>query len=253
MSVASRWLQRLAQFAHLGPEEQRALEAAAAASRQTFTEDLQKVGDPADRIYAVLDGVVCQYKLLADGRRQILGYLFPGDMCDPRQLLVPHADHSLGALARADVAALGAATMQRLTRYPNISQAFERYALMRQATAREWLVNVGYRTAFERLSHLICEMFTVLSTVGLTRDHSFELPLTQADLGDTLALSTVHVNRTLMELRRLKIVTFTNRQITIHDFAALRAAAGFDPGYLGASPQAAPASSRVAEPARRGL
>ena len=66
----------------------------------------------------------------------------------------------------------------------------------------------------------------------LTTDHSFELPLTQAELADTLALSAVHVNRTLMELRRLGLVTFQDRYASIHDPARLHAASGFDPGCL---------------------
>ncbi len=118
--------------------------------------------------------------------------------------------------------------MQRLDQFPNITQAMARYASTQQAISREWLVNVGHRTASERLGHLICELYIRLEAVGLTRDQAFELPLTQAELGDTLALSAVHVNRTLMELRRLKLVTFQNRQVVIHDFAALRIAAGFD-------------------------
>jgi CRP-like cAMP-binding protein len=103
---------------------------------------------------------------------------------------------------------------------------------MKQAIAREWLVNVGNRTAFERVSHLFCEIHERLKIVGLTAENSFELPLTQAELADTLALSAVHVNRTLMELRRLKLVTFQNRHAIIHDYPGLMTAAGFDPAYL---------------------
>ncbi len=108
---------------------------------------------------------------------------------------------------------------------------------MKQSISREWLVNVGNRTAFERLSHLLCETYSRLKCVGLTTDHAFELPLTQAELADTLALSAVHVNRTLMELRRLKLVSFQNRHAAIHDYPGLRAAAGFDPTYLQLPPE----------------
>lgn len=66
----------------------------------------------------------------------------------------------------------------------------------------------------------------------LTSDKSFEMPLTQAELGDTLALSSVHVNRTLMELRRLKLVTIQSRHAVIHNLAGLCSRAGFDGGYL---------------------
>jgi len=58
------------------------------------------------------------------------------------------------------------------------------------------------------------------------------MPLTQKDMGDALALSLVHVNRTLMELRRLGVITLRQHVLTVHDADALAGIAGFDPGYL---------------------
>ncbi|HTU66372.1 MAG TPA: Crp/Fnr family transcriptional regulator [Steroidobacteraceae bacterium] len=229
----SAWVRRLSSFATFSHDELNLLEQLGGASRQYATQDgLVKAGDPADRIFVVLEGLACQFKLLPDGRRQILAYLFPGDMCDPRHLLAPRWNHAMCVLWPARIAALTLESVQRLERYPNIAAAISRYSMMQQSIGREWLVNVGHRTAYERVSHLLCEFYTRLKAVGLTTDDSFELPLTQAELGDTLALSAVHINRTLMELRRLRIVTFLNRQAVIHDYGALRAAAGFDPGYL---------------------
>jgi CRP-like cAMP-binding protein len=231
--TAYRWIRRLAHFATFTPDEQRALEEAGAATRRCAVgDDLVKTGEPADRVLVVLDGMACRHKLLPDGRRQILGYLFPGDMGDPRQVLQLRADHSMCVLWPAEIAILSPASMERLERHANISSAMARHSLMQQAITREWLVNVGHRTAIERLGHLLCETFSRLEAVGLTRENTFELPLTQAELGDTLALSAVHVNRTLMELRRLKLVTFQSHVVEIHDYPALQAAAGFDSTYL---------------------
>jgi len=109
-------------------------------------------------------------------------------------------------------------------------------------------VNVGQRSAFERLAHLFCEMFMRLDAVGLTHDDQCELPLTQIELADTLALSAVHVNRTLMEMRRGRLVSFHNRQLVIHDHVALQIAAGFNPNYLhfeGESPLAPELTERT--------
>jgi CRP-like cAMP-binding protein len=232
-SAAHRWIRRLARFTTFTSEEQRALEEVSVSTRRcAANDDLHKPGDSAGRLFVVLEGLVCQHKILADGRRQILAYLFAGDMADPRQLLQAHMDHALCVIWPSEVAILTSNSMQRLDQFPNITQAMARYASTQQAIGREWLVNVGHRTASERLGHLLCELYIRLEAVGLTRDQAFELPLTQAELGDTLALSAVHVNRTLMELRRLKLVTFQNRQVVIHDFAALRIAAGFDARYL---------------------
>lgn len=232
----SRWTRRLARFTSLTLEEQRVLMELTSTSRPFPANDgLVKAGDPADRVFVVLDGLACRYKLLSDGRRQILAYLFPGDMGDPRQLLLNSADCSMCVLRPSEIGVLTTASMQRLERHPNIVLAISRYSLMQQAIANEWLVNVGNRTAFERVCHLLCEIYLRLEAVGLTQDHSFELALTQAELGDTLALSAVHVNRTLMELRRLKLVTFQNRRVQIHDYVGLLSAAGFDHQYLRAN------------------
>jgi CRP-like cAMP-binding protein len=233
VSNASAWIDRLSRLAPLDAAETALLEQVAATSRlYAAQESLAKSGDAAEFVHVILDGLACEFKLLPDGRRQILSYLFAGDMSDTRHPLLPRWDRSMCVLCPARVVTLTAEALQRLEAHPGIALALARYSLVRQAIAREWLVNVGHRTAFERLSHLMCETELRLETVGLTRDHSFELPLTQAEIGDTLALSAVHVNRTLMELRRLKIVTFQNRQACIHDAEALRAAAGFDPHYL---------------------
>ena len=235
-SAAYRWIRRLARFATFTPDEQRLLEEASATTRRfAVGDDPQKLGDPSDRVFVVLEGLACRHKLLPDGRRQIIAYLFAGDMGDPRQLLQPHVDCSMCILWPSEVSMLTLPVIQRLDQHPNIAQAMARYQLTQQSIMREWLVNVGHRTAFERLGHLVCEIFVRLEAVGLTREHAFELPLTQAELGDTLALSAVHVNRTLMEMRRLKLMTFQNRQVVIHDLPALQAAAGFDPAYLTAS------------------
>lgn len=230
---AFAWRRRLARYAALSPEEESALEQYVAASRHFAThDDLVKAGEPCDRLFVVLEGYACRYRLLPDGRRQIVAYLFAGDMSDPRELLAGRSNFSLGVLWPSVIAAIDGEALRRLEKFPRVPQAFARCAHTAQLTAGEWIVNVGQRTALERLGHLFCEIDTRLGDVGLSHDHCFDFPLTQAELGDTLALSAVHVNRTLMELRRLELVTFQKHQVRIHDFARLSATAGFDPAYL---------------------
>jgi CRP-like cAMP-binding protein len=225
LTIASPWIRRLSRFAEFSTGDIALLEQAVAAARPYVAQEgLAKSGDPTEFVFVILDGLACEFKLLPDGRRQILAYLLAGDMTDARQSLMPTWDHATCVLWPGRVAMLPADTMQRLEAQPSIARAIARYSLLKQAITREWLVNVGHRTAFERVSHLLCEVHDRLEAVGLT------------PLGDTLALSAVHVNRTLMELRRLKIVTLQSRHAAIHDMAALRAAAGFDPHYLHLEP-----------------
>src|SRR5262249_52094799 len=157
---------------------------------------LLKDGAPAERIFSIVSGIACRYKLLPDGRRQITAYLLPGDLCDTRTFALRRMDHSIAALSRVEASALSRDAVHRLEQFPGLAQAFACSSLLYQSIARQWIINVGQRTAFERLSHLLCELFERLRTVGLTRENSCELPLTQTEIADAVALSSVHVNRT---------------------------------------------------------
>ena len=68
--------------------------------------------------------------------------------------------------------------------------------------------------------------------MGLTNDGSYELPVTQAELGDSLGLSTVHVNRSLKTLCDDGLITLRNGRVVIHNWEDLGAAGEFDPRYL---------------------
>lgn len=78
----------------------------------------------------------------------------------------------------------------------------------------------------------MCELFVRLEIVELTSRDSYAFPLTQAELSECLGLTSVHVNRTLQEMRRLGLLTLEERRLTILDPARLRAVAEFDPAYL---------------------
>jgi CRP-like cAMP-binding protein len=233
-AIVARLVRKLETFAPLAEEEKRALaEAAGNVRRFPAREDLVREGEPTDGVKLILEGFACRYKVLPDGRRQIIAYLVPGDLCDVRVFLLKRMDHTIGALSPVETAVLSQESVNELmARYPRITRALWWSTLVEESVTREWIVNVGQRSAFERLAHLFCEIFARLRAVGLTHENRCELPLTQIELADTLALSAVHVNRTLMEMRRARLVTFQNRQLVIHDPAALEGAAGFNPNYL---------------------
>jgi CRP-like cAMP-binding protein len=232
--TTSRLMLRLAGFGPLSEDETRALEAAAGAVRlHRAHEDLAREGEPTAHISLLLSGFAYGCRVLADGRRQIISYLIPGDLCDPRVLLLPTAGHTVSTLTAANVALFGRdALLDLVVRHPRLGRALCWLALQEETIAREWLVNIGQRTALERLAHLLCEIFMRMQTVGLTDGSRCELPLTQVELADALALSTVHVNRTLQELRRQGLVSLSGGMLEIHDFGALQSVAMFAADYL---------------------
>ncbi len=234
MKYLTHLINKLECLAPLPEQEKSALLSATSPPRRYEAHiDLMQEGAPPDGVRIILDGLACRYKVLPDGRRQILAYFLAGDMCDARVFLMQGMEHSIGTLSPVEASVLPQEALLELTdRYPRLARAFWWSTLVEEAIAREWIVNVGHRTAFERMAHLFCELFERLRFLGLTQENRCELPLTQTDLADTLALSAVHVNRTLMDMRRARLVTFHARQLIIHDYPALQSVAGFDPAYL---------------------
>jgi CRP-like cAMP-binding protein len=233
MIYGSSWTRRLSSLAHLSCEDESLLTGLTTGARACEVNDgYVESKDAADHVLIVVAGIACRCRILADGRRQILAFLFAGDMTNPDRLLVREPGQTIALLVPSEIAVLDRATVSRLEHRPNIHTALGRASLVREATTSEWQVNVGMRTACERLGHLLCEIYTRLESVGLTDNHQFKLPLTQLQIADSLALSAVHVNRTLMELRRQKLVEFRDRVVTILDYERLCEMAGFDPSYL---------------------
>jgi CRP-like cAMP-binding protein len=232
--LAGGIVRKLERFCALTDEERNALHAVLSGERQFGPrEDLIHERKPTEGVFAILEGFACRYKLLPDGRRQIVGFLLPGDMCDMRVFLLKRMDHSICALSSVTASLIQPGqVMNLLERYPRLARALWWTNVVEDSISREWVVNVGYRTALQRVAHLFCEVFWRLEAVGLTHSNTCHLPLTQTELGDTLALSSVHVNRTLMYMRRSSLVRLHGGRLELLDREALEAAAGFDPLYL---------------------
>jgi CRP-like cAMP-binding protein len=209
-------------------------------------QDVVRENDDADCVNVMLQGYACRYKQLKDGRRQITAYFVPGDPCDTSPILRPKRDYAVSTLSPAAIVAIPLDVLVALiTAHPGIERALQWAGVAEGAITREWLVSLGQRTAFERLAHFLCEMFHRLQMVGLTDGNRCEFPITQTELADTLGLSTVHVNRTMQDLRREGLIALKGRILVVHDIAMLQQISVFDPNYL------TPAASAVLQPADR--
>jgi CRP-like cAMP-binding protein len=116
--------------------------------------------------------------------------------------------------------------------HPRVTQALFWNELVSAATQREWLLNVGQRTAYQRLAHLFVELYLRLKTVGLTHDGSCDFPLTQNDLAEATGLTPVHVNRMLQELRRDGLIQLERKQLRVADIEQLMDVSMYNPNYL---------------------
>jgi CRP-like cAMP-binding protein len=225
---------KLEAFTRLSADDRTAL---AQVSRNVrFVEPRRDVVSEGDRpryVHLVLDGWACRYKSLPDGKRQIVSLFVPGDFCDINVYILKMMDHSIGAITRLKVAMITPEEMNALTEgRPRVTQALWWHELVTTAIQREWTINLGQRSAYERLGHLLVELYLRLKTVGKASDGRCDFPLTQNDLADATGLTAVHVNRTLQELRRDGLIELGRKQLRILDLERLKDVSMFNPNYL---------------------
>lgn len=195
-------------------------------------QDIICEGDKPENVYLVLSGFACRYKLVEGAGRQIMAYLVPGDFCDFNVFILKEMDHSIATLSRCQIVELPRQAVLELTERPAIAKAFWWSALVSEAVMREWIVNIGKRSAAVRIAHLLCELLLRLKVVGLVKGGSYTLPITQTDLADTMGLTVVHANRMLMSLRQEGMISINDREVVVNDFPRLAQFSGFDPKYL---------------------
>jgi CRP-like cAMP-binding protein len=190
-------------------------------------------GDRATSCNVLLSGWVCRYVLLPKGRRQILSFQFPGDIFDAHSFLLQEMDHSIGTLTPCRIGIIPHPTMKRLTEAsPRVTRAVWRDTLVDAAIFRAWVTNIGRRSAYQRVAHLICESYLRLDAVRLAPQWELDWPITQSELADATGLTVVHINRTLKQLRDDGLVRIRKSRLTILDWPGLKSAADFDPRYL---------------------
>ncbi|MEA3009219.1 MAG: hypothetical protein QOJ91_911 [Sphingomonadales bacterium] len=181
----------------------------------------------------LIEGIVCRYKDLADGQRQIMELHVAGDFVDLHGFLLKQLDHNVGSMTPIRVASVPHDALRGITETnPHLGRMLWFSTLLDAAIHREKILSIGRRSAMARIAHIFCELLVRLRMVGLATDAGYDLPLTQADLADVTGLTSVHVNRMLKKLRDDKLLTFRGGTVTIEDWERLKRVAEFDPTYL---------------------
>lgn len=223
----------LGRFGPLLDDDRRAIAALGVTSRRFAAgEDIVVEGDTASNCHILISGQAFRHRTLPDGRRQIMTFHIPGDVCDVEGLLLG-MDHSVSALSACEVALAPHAAMQALLEaHPRVARALWRTTLVDGAIFREWMVGIGRRTAKARIAHLFCEMFTRMRAAGLVEKNRCRFAATQTHLSDALGLSVVHTNRVLQELRGEGLIAFRSGELSVLNWPGLQVAGEFDPNYL---------------------
>jgi CRP-like cAMP-binding protein len=205
-------IRRFSQLAPLSAEET-ALVASLASCPQELPAGTELIheGEPLDRPRLLLAGWACRDRTLPDGRRQIFEFILPGDMFGqsvrPRAM-APANSLALTPVVVADASALRVAIAKQADRYTGLAEACSAMTGLEEAHLFSQLMRVGLQTAYERMAHFILEIHQRLRAVGLAGDTTVAIPLTQEIMADALGLSVVHLNRTLQQLRRDRLLEF---------------------------------------------
>jgi CRP/FNR family transcriptional regulator len=184
-------------------------------------------GARSDYLYTVLHGWAFRYKMLEDGRRQILNYALPGDIVGLQGTLMQEMEHSVEALSPLTLCVFPRAKLWQLySRVPSLGFDITWLAAREEQFVDEHLVSVGRRTALERTAYLLLHLFTRAEEAGLTETDRIQFPFTQQHLADTLGMSLVHTNKTLRRLFDSSAVKWENRMFVIANRSTLTKIAG---------------------------
>jgi CRP-like cAMP-binding protein len=196
-------------------------------------EDIVHQGDKPEISVLVLNGMVARYHTRAGGKRQYLSFHMTGELPDAQTLFLEQMDHSVCALGNAEIATVSHQELCSMFEgRPALAFAVWRETLIDAAIFREAITNNSNRPVLPRMAHLFCELYYRARAIGIAKPGSFAIPLHQGQIGETLGLSIVTVNRTLQMLRTTGTMDFRNGLLMVHDWKRLSATAEFDPGYL---------------------
>lgn len=194
---------------------------------------LWQQGDKSDCFYTLSKGWACSFRNMEDGTRQVLDVYVPGDIVGLREFSFQTRITSVVMLSDAELCAFPREHLDHI-----FSSSLVLSSVMFMITSRdqaillERLVNLGRRSAREKLAHFLVELsYRLLRTNAHVENH-LSLPLNQSVLGDALGLTAVHVSRTFQEFRQEGLLNTGNSHLELLDIKNLEAVAGFDAFYL---------------------
>jgi CRP-like cAMP-binding protein len=235
IGASSSLTRKLAQFVTLSAAETRLLADLMSATRTVHhNREIMTQGRRYDALLVMVEGIAVRYRILRDGRRQVLNIALPGDLVGFPASFFDNAPYSISALTETVLACISFRALAGLFEmHPRLAAAIFWLCASEAAICIEHLTDVGRRSALERVAHFLLELRVRFLAIGRGDEHSFPMPLTQELLADALGLSVPHVNRTLRQLRDDNLVRIEAHRVIVNDVEALSALADFEASYLG--------------------
>lgn len=217
----------------LSAEEEQAIRAIVPSPRNVPKNSvIVQEGEKLEASTLLLSGILCRYKDMPDGKRQITQLHVAGDFADLHGFTLKRLEHNIMTLTDCTLARVPHENIRALVEaLPRVGRIYWFSTNLDASMNREWELSLGQRSAAGRLAALFCELQARLSIVGLD-GYSFFLGMNQTQLADALGMTAVHVNRTLRLLRDQQLLDYNRGQATVLDLDGLKMMAEFDPRYL---------------------
>ncbi len=188
---------------------------------------LVREGETQSEVYSIHSGWGARMKAIGDGRRKILQFLMGSDFVDFPLTSVRVASHSVLAVTDLQVCVFDRAVLaEYVAAHPAVLRRLEWWITMEMNYAYGRLLDVGRRSALERVAHLLLELYRRQERLGLLENGVMRCPLRQQDIGDALGLTSVHVSRTLAELKADGFLELHASELRILDRAGIRSLVG---------------------------
>jgi CRP-like cAMP-binding protein len=233
-----RFATRLSRLVELSAADLRALELIVESQRLVKKrKDLVVAGDEYRNLCFVKDGYAIRYKLLRNGKRQILNVILPGDVIG---FPVSFFDRSIYSVVAVSDLTYNVCPLDSYARLcyerPKFGLALSWLAAHEAAIYTEHIVDLGRRTPVERLAHFLLEIHARLLAVGRAEKASFDLPFSQEIMADALGLSVPHLNRVMQQLRTEGLIASHSRRVELTNMASLQSLAHYQPLVLAPIP-----------------
>lgn len=159
-------------------------------------------GETSPYLFTVLSGWLMKYKMLPDGRRQIINYAMSGDLLGLQSAVFDKTQHSIEALDDVQLCVFPKDRFWTIfERHPGLAFDVVWLAAQEKSILADFLVSAGQRTASERMAFLLLVLFQRARAVGLVHDNVLKIPLKQEHFADTIGFSLVHTNKRLARLK----------------------------------------------------
>lgn len=180
--------------------------------------------DQRQRPKLIISGWACRERIMANGRRQLLSILLPGDLiggCVNQRAIDLVEIVAISNVRVIDIAGLLRAVKDNPDEYNGLAHTLSLLSLYEERRLLDHMVRLGSQPAMQRIAGFLLELFQRCRVIGYVSAGSFVMPLTQEMLGNALGLSVVHVNRVVRQLKVGGLIDLHGGIVKILDAAGL--------------------------------